>query len=147
MNRFLKAAVLATASGAVILAPMSIDSASAGKRQRNAWAAGAAGLALGAIVGGALSRPGYAAPPPPIAYDPYAPPPVMYDPYAAPPPVYQPFAPPPSVYYPPSYPSYPTYQPWTRGWYNYCVRRYRSFNPRTGTFLGYDGQYHFCTAN
>lgn len=35
-------------------------------------------------------------------------------------------------------------QPWTRAWYNYCDNKYRSFNPRTGTYRGYDGQDHFC---
>jgi Ni/Co efflux regulator RcnB len=38
------------------------------------------------------------------------------------------------------------YEPWTKGWYNYCDNRYRSFNPRTGTFRGYDGRDHFCVA-
>lgn len=36
------------------------------------------------------------------------------------------------------------YEPWSPEWYAYCSRRYRSFNPRTGYFLGYDGVYHFC---
>ncbi|WP_439616155.1 BA14K family protein [Shinella sp.] len=40
----------------------------------------------------------------------------------------------------------PTYEPWTQSWYNYCSQRYRSFNPNTGTFVGYDGLEHFCTA-
>ena len=35
-------------------------------------------------------------------------------------------------------------QPWTEDWYAYCSSRYRSFNPRSGTFLGYDGYEHFC---
>jgi hypothetical protein len=34
--------------------------------------------------------------------------------------------------------------PWTPAWYAYCEAKYRSFNPRTGMFLGYDGQYHLC---
>ncbi|PLW77268.1 BA14K family protein [Cohaesibacter celericrescens] len=34
--------------------------------------------------------------------------------------------------------------PWTRAWYRYCDARYRSFNPRTGYFRGYDGRRHFC---
>jgi hypothetical protein len=38
-------------------------------------------------------------------------------------------------------------EPWTRGWYDYCSDRYRSFNARTGTFTGYDGEQHFCVAN
>lgn len=36
------------------------------------------------------------------------------------------------------------YQPWTPAWYRYCHRRYRSFNPNTGYFLAYSGQYRFC---
>lgn len=38
------------------------------------------------------------------------------------------------------------YEPWSRGWYQYCDNRYRSFNPQTGTFRGYDGKDHFCVA-
>ncbi len=30
-------------------------------------------------------------------------------------------------------------------WIAYCSRKYRSFDPRTGTFLGYDGRRHPCT--
>jgi Ni/Co efflux regulator RcnB len=39
-----------------------------------------------------------------------------------------------------------SYEPWTRAWYDYCAQRYRSFNPSTGTFVGYDGREHFCNA-
>jgi hypothetical protein len=35
-------------------------------------------------------------------------------------------------------------QPWSDEWYAYCDDRYRSFDSRTGYFLGYDGEYHFC---
>ena len=35
-------------------------------------------------------------------------------------------------------------EPWTDDWYAYCGSRYRSFNPRSGTFVGYDGYEHFC---
>ena len=35
-------------------------------------------------------------------------------------------------------------QPWTQEWYNHCRTKYRSFNPETGNFFGYDGKYHFC---
>jgi hypothetical protein len=27
---------------------------------------------------------------------------------------------------------------------NYCIQTYKSYNPRTGTYLGYDGQRHAC---
>ncbi|AXS42677.1 BA14K family protein [Breoghania sp. L-A4] len=36
------------------------------------------------------------------------------------------------------------YPAWSRGWYRDCDRRYRSFNPRTGYYMGYDGRRHFC---
>ena len=29
-------------------------------------------------------------------------------------------------------------------WYEYCTERYRSFNPETGKYMGYDGEWHFC---
>lgn len=38
-------------------------------------------------------------------------------------------------------------EPWSPEWYEYCDARYRSFNPRTGTYTGYDGYEHFCEAN
>ena len=40
----------------------------------------------------------------------------------------------------------PSYEPWTQSWYDYCSQRYRTFNPNSGTFVGYDGREHFCTA-
>jgi len=49
-------------------------------------------------------------------------------------------------YSPPRY--RPRYRPAPR--YNYrahvrwCLNRYRSYNPRTDQYLGYDGYYHFC---
>lgn len=30
-------------------------------------------------------------------------------------------------------------------WYAYCASKYRSFDPRTGTYMGYDGRRHPCT--
>ena len=54
---------------------------------------------------------------------------------AAPPPP----PPPPAGYY-----DYGPPRPWTSDWRAYCLSRYRSFNPSTGYFLGYDGEYHFC---
>ena len=35
-------------------------------------------------------------------------------------------------------------EPWSDAWLRACDARYRSFNPSTGTFRGYDGQDHFC---
>ncbi|WP_051089740.1 BA14K family protein [Amorphus coralli] len=34
--------------------------------------------------------------------------------------------------------------PWTPAWYTYCSRKFKSFNPETGLYLGYDGKYHYC---
>ncbi|MEW5421573.1 BA14K family protein [Amorphus sp. 3PC139-8] len=34
--------------------------------------------------------------------------------------------------------------PWTPAWYQYCSNKYKSFNPQTGLYLGYDGKYHYC---
>jgi hypothetical protein len=31
-----------------------------------------------------------------------------------------------------------------RDWLGYCFSRYRSFDPRSGTYLGYDGRRHYC---
>lgn len=39
-----------------------------------------------------------------------------------------------------------SFEPWTQKWQNYCSNKYRSFNPNTGTFRGYDGLNHFCVA-
>jgi len=58
-----------------------------------------------------------------------------------------PQSPPPRVIYrDPPRPVHYSYEPWSPGWYDYCARRYRSFNPDTGTFRGYDGRDHFCNA-
>jgi hypothetical protein len=80
--------------------------------------AGAAGFAVGTIFGNATARPRY-----------YAPAPI----YVAPPPVYYEPVP---VYYLPA--------PWTPEWYSSCARRYASFEPRSGTYLGLDGYRYLC---
>lgn len=57
--------------------------------------------------------------------------------------------------YPPRYRRYPPryydrrYAPppryrRSRSHVNWCLNRYRSYNPRTDQFLGYDGYYHYC---
>ena len=56
----------------------------------------------------------------------------------------------PSYYYPPPYAAYPPAPP--PGYYGYgggsavayCMRRFRSYDPRSGTYLGYDGYRHPC---
>jgi hypothetical protein len=81
---------------------------------------GLAGFAVGTLFGNAIAQPRY-----------YRPAPV----YVAPPPpvvVYEPTP----VYYAPA--------PWTPEWYSYCARRYQSFDPHSGTFVGFDGLRHLC---
>jgi hypothetical protein len=80
------------------------------------WGAGLIGFGVGAIVGSALVAPRevYVVPPPP------PPGPAYYGPVS---------------YGPPA---------WTPDWYTYCAQRYRSFNSRTGYFVGYDGLPYFC---
>lgn len=41
-------------------------------------------------------------------------------------------------------PVYGAPEPWTPAWYDYCHSKYRSFDPRTGMFLAYSGEYRFC---
>lgn len=116
---------VAAALALAIAAASMVGTAEARHRHQRggALAAGIFGLAAGAMIGSALSRPNY-------YY--YEPEPV----YVAPPP-------PPIVYNPaPVY--YARAEPWTQEWYAYCSSRYRSFDPQTGYFLGFDGNYHFC---
>lgn len=88
-------------------------------RGNDAVIGGALGLATGLIIGGAIaSQPRYVEP----GY--YPPPRVVYR---------RPVV-------------MPSYAPWTPSWYRYCTQRYRSFDPNSGTFVGYDGREHFCEA-
>lgn len=87
----------------------------------DAFAAGVFGFAAGAILSGAFAQPRY---------------------YYQPRRVY--VAPPPPVLYSPAPVYYARPEPWTSEWYSNCSSRYRSFNPQTGYFLGFDGNYHFC---
>jgi BA14K-like protein len=107
------------------------------------FAAGAlVGLGVGAIV--ATPRPYY----PPVR--PYYPPVRAYYPpvrayYYPPPPVYYP--PPPVVYRAPPPPVY--YYPataWNQAHVDWCNATYRSYNPATDAFIGYDGYPHRCVA-
>ncbi|WP_208431740.1 BA14K family protein [Bartonella schoenbuchensis] len=101
----------------------------------DALAAGVLGLATGAILGNVLTKPAQ----PQIIYQaPYPQNQVIYQEIPQPQVVYQVHPP---VTYHPAY-----QQPWTSQWLQYCTKKYRSFNPRTGTFRGYDGLDHFCHA-
>ena len=81
------------------------------------------GIAAGAIIGGAIanSNRGYYAPG-------YAPAPSYY----APAPGY--YAPPPAAYGAPP----------PGDAVGYCMSRFRSYNPNTGTYVGYDGMERPC---
>ena len=93
----------------------------------------AAGIATGLILGGIIaSQPRYYGPRG-YYYNYYygGPPPLFYGP---------------QVFYPPGY-----YGPMVgsgygpRGdWLSYCFSRYRSFDPVSGTYMGYDGRRHPC---
>jgi len=92
----------------------------------------AAGVVAGAVVGSALAAPYY-------GYGPYYP-----GPYYGPPPAYYGY-PPPAPGYPPPAPGYAVPPGASAGDpVSYCKQRYRSYNPQTGTYLGTDGQRHYC---
>jgi BA14K-like protein len=56
-------------------------------------------------------------------------------------PPYQPYQP----YYPAPYqPPYDPYAGNDAQAVRYCMMRFRSYNPQTGLFIGYDGRYHPC---
>lgn len=141
MNTIAKYSLLAAA---IAIAPLAASSeAMAGdyyRRHHNqdVLAAGAIGLAAGLVTGSVIAsqprtvyvepEPIYVEPAPRRVY--VAPEPVYVDDYPpAPRPVYG-----------------AGLEPWTPEWYDYCSARYRSFNARSGTYVGYDGRSHFCTA-
>ncbi|NTJ44478.1 BA14K family protein [Agrobacterium larrymoorei] len=149
--------LLALAVSATVLVPFS---ASAGDwRHRNRDAAligGVLGLAAGVAVGSALSQPSYSDErvydEPPVRRYPAYQPSYSYDDQD-----YRDYRPAPRPVYraQPVYEARPVYQqratyrtiePWSEAWYDYCSQRYGSFNPRSGTYMGYDGQTHFCVA-
>jgi len=147
MNRIFKTAVLSAAMAATMLVALPAANADEWRHHRHhgngdAIAAGVLGLAAGALIGGALANDR----PPPDAnryyddgyyndgyYD--------RDVRVRPAPVRRYYVEP-RVVYADRYA-----EPWTRDWYEYCSDRYRTFNSRTGTFTGNDGEQHFCTAN
>lgn len=81
-------------------------------------AAGVIGLAAGAIIGSAITQSQR--------------PRVIYAP---------------SAYHSPApYRAYRYSEPWSQRWYSYCSRKFRSFNPRTETYRGYNGRDYSCNA-
>lgn len=128
MYSFANVASAAPMTGALALknaAPASVESV---QFRRWGWGVGA-GLVAGAIIGGALASPYYYGP------GPY---------YAAPGPYYYAPPPPPPVYY--GAPAAPVYggAPVAGDAVAYCMQRFRSYDPRSGTYLGYDGLRHPC---
>ena len=140
MNRIFKTAIMGAALAATTLATLPAANADDWRHRHHgrhhngdAIAAGVVGLAAGALIAGALSNP---QPRYNSNYD--------YDDdyeYREVRPVRRYYAQP-RVVYADRYA-----EPWTRDWYEYCSDRYRSFNARSGTFTGNDGEQHFCTAN
>ena len=106
------------AFAAALMSAAGLSAPAAAGGHDDAVLAGVAGFAVGTLFGHAAAQPRY-----------YAPAPV----YVAPPP--------PVVY---TTPVYYAPQPWTPDWYAYCARKYGSFDPASGTFLGFDGYRHMC---
>ncbi len=136
MNRLAKTLLMTATAAALTVSSIGIASADDWHRHHrgdDALVGGAVGLATGLIVGSAIaSAPRYDEPR-------YIDPPV-YEPEYEAVPVYR--APPPRYYRPVA----AGLEPWTPQWERYCSYRYRSFDPRSGTFIGNDGRSHFCNA-
>jgi len=139
MNTLVKSIVLSVALAATTVAsfsPAMADDRWRRHHRNDNLAVGAAGLAAGVLLGSALSQPRYVDRGP-VYVEP------EYDDAV---PVYRSRR----VYVdePDYYQARPvqTLRPWTGAWVRYCSQRYRTFDRQTGTFVGYDGQEHFCTA-
>jgi len=122
-----KAAALA--SVIVIGAVANPAPAEAGRGGR-AIAAGVLGFAAGAIIAGSAARAhrGHGA----YYYE---------DQYYTPPPRRVYFE---RNYYAAPYAHHYSPEPWTPDWYSYCHSKYRSFDPRSGTYQPYYGPRRFC---
>jgi len=139
MNRFFRTTVLSAAVLATTLATLPAEARDRYGRHEprrphhertssdaDLVAVGILGLAVGAIVMGALAQPEPKGPVyrgDPLDDPEYFPP--------APQPVNGGAA---------------SLEPWSAAWYDYCEARYRSFDPDTGTYTGYDGRTRFCVA-
>ena len=151
MSLMKKISVFAIA--ATILSSAIIQPANAGSREDDALIGGVVGLATGVILGSAITN--NQPPNRPIYIDRYSRTPSVYDDryvherhYAPRRDVYI------EYYRKKVVPTYRepygvkrvTVEPWTGTWFDYCSSRYRSFNPRTGTYVGHDGKSRFCIA-
>jgi hypothetical protein len=126
----LVAASIASCAGAAAAMPiadgLALKSAAPAPVEQVRWGGhgwGWGGFAAGAILGGALLAPHYYAPGP-YSYGP--------GPYYAPAPAYVE----PQPYY--------DDDPSDGDPVGYCMQRFRSYDPRSGTYLGYDGYRHPC---
>ncbi len=108
-----------TAAAAAMATAMLAGNTPAQAGNTDAIVAGALGFGVGTLFGNATARPRYY--PGPV--------------YVAPPP--------PPVYVQPA-PVYYELEPWTPDWYAYCGSKYRSFDARSGTFIGHDGYRRMC---
>ena len=127
ISSFASVASAAPMSGALVIknaVPASVETVQ-WRRRGWGWGGVAAGFVAGAIIGGALAAPYY-------GYGPYY--------YPAPYPYYAP--PPGPVYYGAPGPVYGG--PPAGDAVAYCMQRFRSYDPRSGTYLGYDGLRHPC---
>jgi hypothetical protein len=113
--RYLRSLAVVTA----VAAAVTLSAPAQAGHHGDAALAGVAGFAVGTLFGNAMAQPRYY---PGTVYVAPPPPPVVYQPTP--------------VYYAPA--------PWTPEWYAYCARKYGSFDPNSGTFLGYDGYRHTC---
>ena len=149
MPKLLKTLILSAAVAAMTIAPLAQAQADHRWRHKRhhvvhhhdnsgVIAAGIVGLAVGAIIAGSVASRRHVAPAPvPIGPAPgpryYPPAPVAVDDE-------------PKVIYADDIGGYAPAEPWTREWYRYCEALFRSFDPDSGTYLGYDGRRHFCVA-
>lgn len=132
MKRYIASALAAALIVGAVATSFSSTAEAASRQDRvgAALAVGVIGLATGAIIASAAAEPRYVAQPPRRHIAP--PPPPRHFRRPPPPPVYAPVH------------AGSRFHPWTPAWYRYCSNRYRSFNPNTGYFLSYSGEYRFC---
>lgn len=137
MKRFAKGSGCAAILAAFLTANVT-TTADAGYRHRHHHGDigfGIAGLAAGAVIGSYLAGPRY-------PYGPGYAGSYRRNYYVGPHPYQPPYGYPMPLVPAPAYYARPA--PWSPAWYDYCFARYRSFNPRTGTFTAYSGRQIFC---
>jgi BA14K-like protein len=116
LSNSVAAAPLVPATASIVSANPAIATQVRWRGHGGGGAAAAAGLMTGLIIGGLVAAPHY---------------------YEEPYPYYRPYG-----YYAPGYAGPIGYG--APGWEAYCVSRYRSFDPISGTYLGHDGRWHYC---